>query len=287
VKYLKKLVLILLGFVILTSCSSINIYKINFNETDLDSYGVSFCIECEPDIKEMAKNRIRFFEENDNLMRDGFICIGYSQLQNSFPGNFQNAMSNFGKELGVAKIIAFTEIAGVTSTPIYTTSEAESNFEGSRIGTYSNSSSQGSRIGTYSNSSSQGSRIGESSTNTNNSTSANYVLSRSTIFSHTIFYYKKIRSLPSFGMIIDDLNEKDVENLKRNTGVYVSLIFNDSFAYNSDINEGDIIIKLDDLEINEVGDFNDFIANLDPNSDSINVKLFRNEKIEEIILKLE
>jgi hypothetical protein len=290
-KYLKNLVLIIFSLVLLASCSSINIYKINFNETDFDSYGVSFCIECEPEVKEIAKNRTKFFEENDKLMRDGFICVGYSQLQNSFPGNFRNAMSNFGKEIGVSKIIAFTEIAGVTSSTIYTSSEEESSFEGSRIGTYSNISSKGSRIGTYSNGSSKGSRIGESSTYNNNinnnSTSDNYVLGRSTVFYHTIFYYKKIRSLPSFGMVIDDLNEKDIENLKRNTGVYVSLIFNNSYAYNSNINEGDIIIKLDDFEINEVGDFNNFVANLDPNSDSINVKLFRNEKIVEIILKLE
>jgi hypothetical protein len=270
---INKSIFLIIILILLSSCGSLNIYKISFNETDNYSSEIhNLCGDCEIEIKEFKKTN-NFLKEYYNIIRQGHVLVGYSEFKNNIPYNLKYSLINFSKEIGATKINTLAYPVGTATNSIFISGNSEYSFEGSRIGTYSNNYVKGSRIGEqYSN---------------NESNSNGVVTYRNVTYLHTIFYFKKLNKLPNFGMLINDLSDEKRQEIKRNTGVQVDIIFDDSQAYYADILEDDVIIQLDDLKINNISDFDKFFYNLFPQTKEVKVKLLRDDEIIDLILSLE
>jgi S1-C subfamily serine protease len=74
-------------------------------------------------------------------------------------------------------------------------------------------------------------------------------------------------------------------SLKFNYGIYVAEISTDGPLYNSELNVGDIITKIDDTEISKMNDLRKYIYTKSP-GDSVNLEVERNGKVFNILVKL-
>ena len=76
------------------------------------------------------------------------------------------------------------------------------------------------------------------------------------------------------------------KNINIKKGVYIEKIYEDSPAENSELKEGDIIIKINEKEINKMSDLQEYLYLKNPN-DVVNIIVIRNGKEKNISLKLE
>jgi S1-C subfamily serine protease len=74
-------------------------------------------------------------------------------------------------------------------------------------------------------------------------------------------------------------------SLKFNYGIYVAEISTDGPLYNSELNVGDIITKIDDTEISKMNDLRKYIYTKSP-GDSVNLEVERNGKVFNVSVKL-
>lgn len=74
-------------------------------------------------------------------------------------------------------------------------------------------------------------------------------------------------------------------NVQLNSGVYVAKVSLDGPLRVSGVKEGDIITKIDDIEINKITDLREYIYTKNPN-DVVNLSIYRNNKAINVSVKL-
>lgn len=75
------------------------------------------------------------------------------------------------------------------------------------------------------------------------------------------------------------------KNINFESGIYVAEVEKNSVAMNADIKEGDIITKIDGIELNKMNDLKEYIYSKSPN-DEVTLTIQRNKEIKEIKLNL-
>lgn len=88
----------------------------------------------------------------------------------------------------------------------------------------------------------------------------------------------------SIGIWVSDLSDSDRQAIKRNYGVVVNTVFNESNAYKANIVEGDVIIKMNGNDINNTQDYYDALSQVEEGK-IIRLELFRDGKIEKVSYK--
>ena len=83
------------------------------------------------------------------------------------------------------------------------------------------------------------------------------------------------------GMWVSDLDDESRKIIKRNDGVIINIVFNESNAYKANIVEGDVITKMNGKEINNKQDYYDVLSKINE-GDKINPEIFRDGKIEKV-----
>ena len=97
-------------------------------------------------------------------------------------------------------------------------------------------------------------------------------------------YTKEEMAQWKFGIEAVDLTSEAQKASKRNTGVYVKIVFNKSPAFYAEMQSGDIIIQLDDSKIRNTDDLAKFEAKAQE-GDVVKVLLLRDGR--EMTLEME
>ena len=74
-------------------------------------------------------------------------------------------------------------------------------------------------------------------------------------------------------------------NLKLESGIYIAQVAKDGVAYKENIKEGDIITKIDDIELNKMSELREYIYQKKP-GEEVRLTLIRDNKVKTISLKL-
>jgi competence protein ComGC len=90
-----------------------------------------------------------------------------------------------------------------------------------------------------------------------------------------------------FGLSIGNLTEKVKREAERNTGALVMVVFNDSPAFYSNVIRGDVIIKIDGIDIKSAADSAKVMEEVDTKSGSSVLTVIRKGKIKEVVVKFE
>ncbi len=101
------------------------------------------------------------------------------------------------------------------------------------------------------------------------------------------FYLVKNQKELKFGINVSDLTEKVKQQLERNTGALVDVVMDDSPAFYSNIIRGDVIIKIDGIDIKSAADSVKAMEEVDTKSGSSVLTVIRKERIKEVVVKFE
>jgi hypothetical protein len=244
-----------LSFLLLNSCILINDYAINYVEVQnsenirdkvLLDEGIS------PDVKIIKEEKV-FLNEVSNLRPMGFQLIGYS-IFNSTMSIDKFAASELAKKIGATKVLITEGFSHNVSNNYYISGNQGFEYKGSTF-SYKQEGTPDKVV------------------------SSNY-----SVYKQTAIFLVKSTFQPNYGILVDNLDTELRQKLKRNLGVIVTLVYIDSYMFNANIIEGDIIIEINDIEIKNIEDFNEAIQSIKIRDSSIKLKLLRDEEtIEKIV----
>ena len=92
---------------------------------------------------------------------------------------------------------------------------------------------------------------------------------------------EKILECYAVGMWVSDLDDDSRKIIKRNYGVIISTVFNESNAYKANIVEGDVIIKMNGKEINNKQDYYYALSKINE-GDKVNLDIFRDGEVKKV-----
>ncbi len=255
---------IILGFHIscmiflLQSCGIFNLYEINYSE--ITNPGkipekVTLSDGQEPQIK-ILESTEQILKEVNSSIPQGYYIIGYSEFSSSANIDKYSA-SVLAKKLGATKIILARSYSHSTtqsySVPGTTGYEYKGKYFTEKVESTPNSSVQYDK----------------------------------TMYYHAAVFMVKSRYQPNYGIIVSHLSNEQRSNFKRNLGVIVNVVFTNSYMYNANIIEGDIIIKLNGFEIKNEEDFNFAINSIEKYAKDFNIELLRDGETLNIQVNLE
>lgn len=199
-------------------------------------------------------------EDYKKMIEDGFAMIGYSSF--TAGGIDQNDAVKFARDLKADIVIIYSKFLNTVSgsMPISTPTTQT---------TYStaNATAYGSN-GTYANAYGSG-------TSTTYGNQTNYVPFSVNRYNHGAQYWIKAKP-PIFGVTYKDLSEEKRQEISSNKGVEIEIVIKNSPAFIADFLVGDIIKKMNDIEINQKEDFSNAITTLA--GQKVSVELLRNGK---------
>jgi len=103
-------------------------------------------------------------------------------------------------------------------------------------------------------------------------------------YDYLIYYFVKFTDDVGFGINLTDLTVRERQNHKRNTGAVVSIVYKRTPAFYANIFRGDIIVKINDIEILDVDDGILALHYL-PKGDTVKIEILRDGKREIIQAK--
>jgi len=87
-----------------------------------------------------------------------------------------------------------------------------------------------------------------------------------------------------FGVLAQPLPSEVRQKLERNTGILAAIVTAESPAFNANILEGDVIVKINDEDINSVADFFQKIPKFA--GQKVNIEIWRNGEFKTIPVQL-
>jgi hypothetical protein len=117
-----------------------------------------------------------------------------------------------------------------------------------------------------------GSYSGSSTTYGTSTTYMPYHVNRSDYYAT---FWVKAKPL-SLGAYFDNLTDELRRKVESNKGVYIRVVVKDSPAFNADLLNGDIIRKLNNIEVANASHFGNLIA--ENKGQQIELEIFRNDK---------
>ena len=100
-------------------------------------------------------------------------------------------------------------------------------------------------------------------------------------YDYTVFYLVKFTNDVGFGAVLMDIDNDTRQTYKRNTGAIVSLVYRNTPAYYANIVRGDIIVKINNIEILNTYDGYSVINSL-AKGRIVNIEVLRDGKSETI-----
>jgi hypothetical protein len=196
--------------------------------------------------------------ENDGIrmLEDGYLLIGVSSF-NAANVNQKSAIEQ-AKKVHADTVIVYSQYTNTVSgsmpvtVPNTQTTYHSGNIYGSRGG-----------FANY------------SGTSTTYGTQTTYVTYSIMRYDYLATYWVKIK-LPRLGIHFEDLTDELRKKVESNKGVYIIAVIKGSPAFNADLLKGDIIRKLNNIEIIDKNHLINLIA--ENKEQRIELEIFRNEK---------
>lgn len=97
-------------------------------------------------------------------------------------------------------------------------------------------------------------------------------------------FLAKMKELPRFGGVFDDLTPDQRRKFGRNTGVVIKIVVEKTAAFNANLLVGDLIIELNGRSIANIEELSKIFNSIESNANGFNIKLIRDSKIKDIDL---
>ena len=236
-------------------------YKPSFSQESAKAADYKFLVEGEepriiPTTSETVKNDVI------QLLSQGYTLLGDASFGGSRLKKPNEDIIEHAKKVGATAVLVLITHEGVKSGT--TTTMESRNINTSYLGTYGQG--VGSAVSTY------------------------YV-PKTTSYSYDQMNYtaqflvkstKKLR----FGAAFSNLTEELRKELKRNTGALVQVVLDDGAIFRANILKGDILVKVDGIEVISGKEAGKMLSNFDPNAKSAIFTLLRDGKEVDIVVKL-
>lgn len=209
--------------------------------------------------------------QTDNLGRDfrtlrskKYLLIGYSSFNDSYQD--ENQIKEQARRVGATLVLTNSKYTDTeTSTknlyiPTTSTTYHSGSFYGSSGGGYSGASTT------------RGSSVIPVTTH------------QRRYDQHAYFFVKSTKKL-KFGVILSDLSEETKVKLKRNTGVLVDIVVEDSPAFYANILSGDVLVAIDEFSFNTFKEADEVLRYYDTSKGQAVLKIIRDEKEKDIVIK--
>lgn len=186
-------------------------------------------------------------EDKYSLLAKGYLQLGYASFNGKLE-DIENAKAK-AKELKATTVLIankFTDSQTVT-TPLF----LPNNQTTYNSGTASAYGSGGSAYGSY------------SGTSTTYGTQVVPMTSTVRRYDQAALFFVKDTRKPKFGVSAIPLTAEKREQIKRNTGVLISVVREDSPAFFANIMRNDILIKLNNQEVRNIKEFIEFAKKVD------------------------
>jgi membrane-associated protease RseP (regulator of RpoE activity) len=235
-------------------------YKPNFSQESAKAVDYKFLVKGEePRIitttPETVKNDILRFKER------GFAALGSA----SFKGDRLKApdenIIEHAKKVGATTVLVMVTHEGVRSGT--TTTMESRNINTSYLGTYGQG--VGSAVSTY---------------YVPKTTSYSYEQ-----MNYVAHFLVKSTKKGKFGIGISNLTDELKKKFKRNTGVLILGVTDDSPAFYANLLRGDVILKIDGVEARSASEGSKIIEAISPNAKSSTLTIFRDGKEMDIVVK--
>ena len=260
---MKKILLIIMA-VFLSSCVNNyeKFYKPNPIQQSTQDYIERLKDGQEPKI--IFTTRERFKDESTVLQANGYIALGSSIFVGPRDTDPEKHMLEQAKKVGASIVFVVEVKEGVVSST--TTSLQANNISTSYSGTYGQP--LGSALSTY-------------------YTPVTTISSYEKIHQEAYFLAKYTKKL-KLGIQHLDLTEKLKRELGRNTGALVSVVYNDTPAFYSNILKGDIVLAINNQDVmNASGAINILNRVFDSDPTSLTLLILRNNKEIEVEVNLQ
>lgn len=204
----------------------------------------------------------------EQYMRLGYVQIGYSSFNSGRNETEQGAISQaikIGADLVV--IVNPQHTSSVTSQMPLTTPTTTTSYSSSSATAYGAGGTA---------------TLHGNATTTTYGTQTTYVPITTNRYNYGAAYFIKRKFY--FGAIYRDLNNDERNTIQTNSGVYVTIVVNDTPAFYSDILAGDIIVKIDDKPIHGAQGASDILGT--KQGQEIILSIYRNGQILEKKVKL-
>lgn len=239
-----------------------------------------------PNVERLAKNQEPKVINTNHLDSDilvyrskNYIPIGHS----SFNGPYEspNYAIKQAKMLGATLILItskYTNTETLTSTLLL-----PDNKTTYQSGSVSGNTTYNNPYGTYlGNSNTIGNYSGISTTY---GTKSIPITTSKKQYDQAAVYFVKSNQKSRIGLIFDDLTPIKRSELQRNTGVIISVVLDDSPAFNSNILVGDVLTKINESNVNNVKGAIKLMGNL-MDEKSYKMTFLRNGKVKNILVQL-
>lgn len=184
-------------------------------------------------------------QDRERMQQDGYVLLGYSSF-NAKSVNQERAKFQ-GQKVGAGRVLVYSQYA-------YTDSDVAA-IPGYTPGQQSTTYTQGKIIGPGGNTSVSGVSTSYSSGQYYTSYFP-YTYSR---FDFLATYWVK-RRYQVLGVIVNELPSSVQANIKRNSGILVTVVVKGSPAFQADIVPGDVIVGISGEKVDNVEDFHSVLA---------------------------
>lgn len=201
-----------------------------------------------------------FDTDNKKLRAKGYIPIGYSSFNGAYEDT-KNAVTQ-AKKLGAVLVLISSQYTNTeTRTSTLLLPDNKTTYNSGNINTnatYNSNYSSGygnANTNYYGSSTTYGTKAVPYTTNTRR-------------YDQSAMYYIKNTKKLKFGVVFNDISRKKRIELGSH-GVIINLISENTPVYNSDILEGDIVLKVNGTSIKNSQEFSKILQNFDTSQDCI------------------
>lgn len=251
-----RLIILAIFALLLTGCAVNGFEKYYTPQPGADKILSNPSVEMAPAVPKVYAHSSDINADAKRMAEDGYVLIGTSSFFGPSKTGTQSQAIEQGKKVGAAVILVKSTYKDtLTGTLPYTVPNAPQVATVNSSGTVNSYGSGGYANGTYSGTSTV--------TMPGGSTTYNipYAIARSDFFAS--YWVATDTSKLRLGVwptvnLPDDVRDR----LKRNTGAYVSIVIHGTPAFRANVLEGDVILKINDLDVVDGKGFLDQLTQL-------------------------
>jgi serine protease Do len=207
------------------------------------------------------------FDRDIKILRSKmYIPVGYS----SFNGQYEDEskVKDQAKKVGAIIVLVKSQYTNTqtTTSPLFIPNSSTTYQSGSVYG--------GGVSGGY------------SGTSTTTGTTVVPITTQQRRYDQTAVFFVKSTKKPKIGIIIKNLNDEQRQAIERNTGAVIEIVIEGSPAFYSNVLAGDILIKVNGVDVRDTQHALNLMRDLDANAGRIIFTVIRNGKEKEIQIEL-
>ena len=113
-----------------------------------------------------------------------------------------------------------------------------------------------------------------------------YVPYSEDVYAYNAIYLRLDKKMPRIGLLAQSLTPKERKKLGSNKGVKVIVVVTRAAAYKADILEGDILLKFNGVEIEDIDHWKELKDSLSNEKVDVTLEVFRNRTTKQITLSV-